>query len=70
MLYLASVREDRKSDCCVLYVNGVAVLRRKFWDDLDPDNYNYFPVVDLLGSCLEVTYLPVFVPNVAPEVPL
>ena len=43
-----------KNNCCVLYVNGVAVLRRKFWDDLDPDKYNYFPVVDLLGSCLEV----------------
>ena len=55
---------------CVLYLNGIPILRRKFWDDLDPDRFNYFPAVDLLGSCIEVTHLPVFVPNQVPEVPL
>jgi len=36
--------------------------RKKFWDDLDCGKKNYFPVVDLLGGVVEVTYQPVFLP--------
>ena len=52
----------KDNDKVCLLKNGEIIVTKKFWDDLDCQRKNYFPLVDLLGGVLEVTYQPVYLP--------
>jgi len=50
------------NDAVSLLFNGHVVVSRKYWDDLSPGKFDYYPMVDLLGGSLEATFCPVFIP--------
>lgn len=49
----------RKNSSVSLFHNGLCLLTNLGWNDLNPAKHAYYPVIDLLGGVLEVTWLPV-----------
>jgi hypothetical protein len=53
----------RPNECVDLFHNGVLCARRDNWCWLNPETEPYFPVIDLMGGVLEVTWIKMFLPR-------